>query len=129
MAKARLKIKIEGAEDVLRAFDRFDKNSRENLRTAVKKNANALRKQIRDRIEQGDHVVTGNLRDSIAAKFEKDGLGADVGPTRPKGSHAHFLEFGTVKMPAQPFITPSAEEQRDKYLDDVRNAIRKAIKS
>ena len=125
MARAKLRIKIEGAEDVLRAFDRFDKASRENLRTAVKKNANALRKAIKDRAP----VDTGNLRDSIAARFEKDGLGADVGPTRPKGSHAHFLEFGTVKMPARPFITPAAEEQRDKYLNDVRAAVRGAIKS
>jgi HK97 gp10 family phage protein len=124
MARAKVNIKIEGAEDVLRAFDRFDKASRENLRSAVKKNANALRKAIQNRAP----VDTGNLRDSIAAKYDKDGLGADVGPTRPKGSHAHLLEFGTVKMAARPFITPSAEEQRPKYLDDVRKAVKGAIK-
>lgn len=123
MARAKVNIKIEGAEDVLRAFDRFDKESRENLRSTVRKNANALRKAIKDRAP----VDSGNLRDSIAARYDKDGLGAEVGPTRPKGSHAHFLEFGTVKMPAQPFITPSAEEQREKYLNDVRKAVKGAI--
>ncbi|CRF29036.1 phage protein%2C HK97 gp10 family [Mycobacterium tuberculosis] len=51
-----------------------------------------------------------------------------MGPTRPKGSHAHLLEFGTVKMSARPFITPSAEDQRPKYLDDVRKAVKGAIK-
>ncbi|NTX58738.1 HK97 gp10 family phage protein, partial [Myxococcus sp. CA039A] len=79
MAKSRLKIKIEGADDVLRAFDRFDKASRENLRSTVRKNANALRKAIKNRAP----VDSGNLRDSIAAKYDKDGLGADVGPTKP----------------------------------------------
>lgn len=123
MARAKVNIKIEGAEDVLRAFDRFDKESRENLRSAVRKNANALRKAIKDRAP----VDSGNLRDSIAAKYDKDGLGADVGPTKPKGSHAHLLEFGTVKMAARPFITPSAEEQREKYLNDVRKAVKGAI--
>lgn len=125
MAKAKVNIKIQGAEDVLRAFDRFDKASRVNLRSAVRKNANALRKGMRSRI----HNVTGNLSKSISAKYDKGGFGAVVGPTRPKGSHAHFLEFGTVKMAPRPFITPAAEEQRPKYLDDVRKAVRGAIKS
>ncbi|CAM3876616.1 HK97-gp10 family putative phage morphogenesis protein [Cohnella lubricantis] len=123
MGRVKVDVKITGAEDVLAAFDRFDKASRVNLRSAVRKNANALRKAIQTRAP----VDSGNLRDSIAAKYDKDGLGADVGPTRPQGSHAHLLEFGTVKMAAQPFITPSAEEQRDKYLDDVRSAVKGAI--
>lgn len=132
MAKAKLRIKVEGADDVLRAFDRFDKASRENLRTAVKKNANALRKGMQSRI----HDVSGDLKKSIRAKYDKDGLGADVGPTRPQGSHAHLVEFGHMlvvngqsagHVPAHPFITPAAEEQRNPYLDDVRKAVKEAI--
>jgi len=124
MAKTKIKIDVDGIDDVLREFDRFDRESRENLRKAVRRNANALRKAIRGRAP----VDTGNLRNSIRAKYEKDGFGADVGPTRPKGSHAHLLEFGTVKMAAKPFITPAAEEQRNKYMNDIKNAIRGAIK-
>lgn len=125
MAKRVVDVKIEGLEEVMREFNRFDKASRVNLRSAVRKNANALRKGMRSRI----HNVTGNLSRSISAKYDKDGFGAVVGPTRPLGSHAHFLEFGTVKMAARPFITPAAEEQRPKYLDDIRKAVKGAIKS
>jgi len=124
VAKAKVDIKLEGVDDVLDAFDRFDKESRVNLRRAVRRNANVLRKAIRERAP----VDSGNLRDSIRARYDKDGFGADVGPTRPKGSHAHLLEFGTVKMSARPFITPAAEEQRNKYSNDIKNAIRGAIK-
>lgn len=119
-----MRIRVEGIEDVLKEFNRFDRESRENLRKAVRRNANTLRNAIRNRAP----VRSGNLRDSISARYDKDGFGADVGPTRPKGSHAHFLEFGTIKMAARPFITPAAEEQREKYLNDVRNAVRGAIK-
>jgi len=120
---ARVKIDIIGEEDVLKAFNKFDKNSRENLRSAVKSNATSLRKAIQGRAR----VDSGNLKASISAKYDKDGLGADVGPTRPKGSHAHLLEFGTVKMAARPFIVPSVEETRDGYLNDVRKAVKGAI--
>lgn len=125
MARRIVDVKFEGLEEVMREFNRFDKESRVNLRRAVRKNVNSLRKGMRSRI----HNVTGNLSKSISAKYDKDGFGAVIGPTRPLGSHAHLLEFGTVKMAARPFVTPAVEEQRDKYLNDVRAAVRGAIKS
>ena len=123
MAKARIKIDVEGIDNILNQFSRFDQESRVNLRKAVRSNANALRKAIQSRAP----VDSGNLKSSIKAKYEKDGFGADVGPVSGKGSHAHLIEFGTVKMSAQPFITPSAEEQKPKYEKDIKGAIKGAI--
>ncbi len=51
-------------------------------------------------------VRTGALRDSLAI-VENDAT-VMVGPVRGgAGSRAHFVEFGTVNMPAQPFIRPA----------------------
>jgi HK97 gp10 family phage protein len=124
MAKSRVSMKITGAEDVLKAFNKFDTESRIRLRAVVKKNATSIRKAIQARAP----VDSGNLKKSIGAKYDKDQLGADVGPKRPLGSHAHLLEFGTVKMPAKPFITPAVEEQRNGYLEDIRDAVKGAVK-
>lgn len=55
-------------------------------------------------------VVTGNLRNSILAKAGSDGsrewwvrVGAEYGV---------YLEFGTAKMAARPFMRPAAERVR-----------------
>jgi HK97 gp10 family phage protein len=93
-----------------------------------------LGRNMRNRAPKGP---TGNLKASIKTKFSPDQLSAEVGPTHGKGSHAHLVEFGhklIIKgkyrghVPAKPFMTPAAEEERPKYLSDLRQAIRRAVK-
>lgn len=82
----------------------------------------------------------GNLKDSmgiISAKRQgRDKVTMIAGPRRKKGKfngyHAHLLEFGTVKMPAQPFLTPAWDatdkEVLDKYKDEMWSQIKKQLK-
>lgn len=39
---------------------------------------------------------------------------------------AHFVEFGTRNMPAEPFMVPAADSQKQPYLDRCRAAGKKA---
>lgn len=59
----------------------------------------------------GPEVVTGRLRNSIQWVLHADALGpyVDVGTNV---HYAPFLEFGTVNMPAYPFLGPAAEAAR-----------------
>lgn len=50
-------------------------------------------------------VDTGNMRNSIGAEI--DGLTAVIGPSAPYGV---YVEFGTSRMAAQPFMIPSFDE-------------------
>ena len=51
-------------------------------------------------------VRTGALRNSL--EIQDGDLSIMVGPVRGgAGSRAHFTEFGTVNMAAQPFIRPA----------------------
>lgn len=40
------------------------------------------------------------------------------------GGAAIFLELGTSKMPAEPFLGPAFEQKQDQVVDDVANAVR-----
>jgi HK97 gp10 family phage protein len=40
--------------------------------------------------------------------------------------YAHFVEFGTKHMPAEPFLIPSARAQRDPYIDRCKAAVARA---
>jgi len=62
-------------------------------------------------------VDTGGLQKSVVAirrrSSSRNEVVAQVGFRRPAGSHAHLLEFGTVKMKAQPFIRPGFDAGKD----------------
>ena len=129
----KMKVDIVGVEEALARISKFDVETRVAVRKQVRRSANRLRKNMQGRVP----VRSGNLKKSIRAKYDSDQLGADVGPTRPGGSHAHLVEFGhrlvingqsKGHVPAKPFITPAAEEERPKYVDEMKQAIRGAVK-
>lgn len=49
------------------------------------------------------------------------GSGASARLIKPS-RYAHFLEFGTHKMPAEPFMIPAADNQKSAYLDRCKGA-------
>lgn len=79
---------------------------------------------------------TGNLKASITVntKLKKsqrtgrpEGVELFIGAETPKGQHAHLLEFGTVKMPAQPFMRPAWDATKKKVLEAIETEIWKAL--
>ena len=53
------------------------------------------------------------------------GGGAAGGSRDVPSQRAHFIEFGTRHMPAEPFMMPAAEAQKSPYLQRVRAAGRR----
>jgi len=53
-------------------------------------------------------VDTGNLKNSIQVDLSE--LEELSGEVVPQAEYAVYVEFGTSKMPAQPYMTPAAEE-------------------
>lgn len=54
---------------------------------------------------------TGFLASNITTVIDGDGLGASV---ESRADYSTFLEFGTTKMAARPFMHPAVEENRPK---------------
>lgn len=63
--------------------------------------AAAVAEQVADLARAMVPVETGELRDSIVVTDEGVTAGTD---------HAVYVEFGTYKMPAEPFMRPAADE-------------------
>jgi HK97 gp10 family phage protein len=117
-----IKLKIKGLDDVLHEFSRYDTETRVEVRKVVKASATRIRKAAQGRVP----VDTGEMKKRIRAKYASDGLSAEIAP---QSSLAHFVEFGTVQARAQPFMAPTAEEERPKYLADVEQALKQAVRS
>lgn len=73
-------------------------------------------------------VQTGDLQRSIApSRATRGGLNGGVGITDGSGSSGRspavywrFVEFGTVRMPAQPFFRPAADEEAGPLVQRIR---------
>lgn len=65
-------------------------------------------------------VKTGTLRRSIHSVFENGGLRGIVGPSVLYGK---FVEFGTRRMGARPFMRPAAEQVLPGFAAAVKRAL------
>jgi len=64
------------------------------------------------------HIVTVRGRGKPA---NKKGQKIDRAP------HAHLVEFGTVNMPAEPFLRPAYESEKRKAVDVIAERLRRGI--
>lgn len=70
-------------------------------------------------------VDTGNLRATIRTDLER--LATDLVALVVAGaSYAAFVEFGTSRMSAKPFLFPALEAERRAFLRAIRRAVRSA---
>lgn len=76
-------------------------------------------------------VDTGLVRDTIKARKVGPGFAAKIGimgvRDRKKAYYAMFVEFGTKKMPARPFMTPAFEANKAEGIERIGAAVDKAL--
>ena len=65
-------------------------------------------------------VRTGNLLASIFSEYDGDDLSISLGA---RAEYASFVEYGTVKMRAQPFLEPAAELGQEEMNARIEEAI------
>jgi len=65
-------------------------------------------------------IAGGNLRNSIKIELYNEG-GQAVGEIAPLASYAPYLEYGTSKAKAQPFMKP-AEDAVSRNIDNIIKA-------
>jgi HK97 gp10 family phage protein len=83
---------------------------------------------IREEAAQGaPHEERHRIGDSLAVEADPGALEVRVGAGGHWGFLGVFHEFGTVKMPAHPFMTPAVEAQRAPHEERMRAAGNKII--
>lgn len=140
-----IRFKLEGGDVVIRNFDKFDKDLRDDLDRVLMRNTLELHRNARQRCP----VRFGRLRNSISWKVEEQAgtVGSDVhyAPHVNYGTGVYFEGEGgphtTWLAPnpwtgrpaihkgqrAQPFLTLSYEEQKPKFLADTIDTVKRAV--
>ena len=125
----------------------LSEKSRDNVQKAIKKSAFNIESQAKKNLASNKSVVTGHLRRSIATKMgdleatihtsnvkyavivEK---GSKAHVIRPKNKKALYWEGAKfpvkqVKHPgskAKPFLIPAFESEKDKFIENLKEAIK-----
>jgi len=73
--------------------------------------------------KKGAPVITTRLRSSIHPEFQRNGLGALVGTDV---EYAAFVEFGTSKQEAQPYLRPAFEKHNPRIVKDIIKILRES---
>ena len=101
----------------------------EDLDELPDEQSQALEEEVHEIVETaGDNMVsyaqgivpvrTGNLMASIFSDVDEDDLSVTLGAT---ADYASFIEYGTIKMRAQPFLEPAAaigEEEMNARIEE-----------
>ena len=119
------------SDDLLKTLSQFPKNIQNNVMTgAIRAGANVIRDEARIRVPKKTKDLAKSIV-SIKRRAEtRNQVKFSVTPSRGKnkaGWRAHFIEFGTSKMSAKPFLRPAFEASENKSLDAAKDYIAKRI--
>lgn len=117
---AKISVRIEGIKETVAEISLRDRRVREAVKHQVGESALKIQEEAKKRAP----VDTGALRNSITVDFYEQGLAAQIGPHMP---YAPYVEHGTRKMAARPFLSPAFEAERPRFEKGIRKAIKGAI--
>lgn len=120
--KGDIHVELDGLDKVLRRVKSLSPEVKSGVVKINKQYAEEIKAKQISRVPVAPD--SGRTKESIRDEYEDDGLTAIVGPKKPGGYKAHWLEFGTVNMPAQPFIFVAYREVKDKYLSAQRSMLK-----
>lgn len=113
--------RIEGLDELTRDLARLSGRVGVAVRRAVRASAEAVVADARPNIPRR----TGQLESELDVTYRHGGEDAEIGYA--DAYYGYFVEFGTLKDPAQPALTPAAERERPKFPSRVRDEIRREI--
>lgn len=113
MAQPKVDIRV-----VSNRFPDLIRKAPDRARGLVKKAAFELEARAKTVVR----VETGNLKNSIRTSFENAGM---TGVVSTAVEYAAYVEFGTRRMAARPYMTPAAEQVRKSFERAVSEEIAK----
>lgn len=72
-------------------------------------------------------VDTGHLRRSITSDIKSNSKGT-TGETSVNVEYGLFVEYGTVRQGAQPFLFPAFKKAAEGFKSDIKNALGEVVK-
>lgn len=114
----KIKIEVKGVEETIAKLSTLNAKARKAVEQQIAESALNIQMGAKKRCP----VRTGALRNSITVDFYGK-MSAQIGPHM---LYDKYVEFGTRKMAAQPYLFPAFEEERPKLEEGIIKAIKEA---
>lgn len=112
-----MSVTFKGDQELLNSLEKMARA--EVYREVVKKNGADLQRKAQQKAVFKKGYSTGATKRSIKLDIASNGLRAVV---KAGTDYSGYLEVGTRKMEAQPFMQPAFNEVQPKFIDDLRRA-------
>lgn len=114
------------ADIQVKGLDKLQKALKENatlddVKRVVRHNGSQLQKRMQGKADFKMGYQTGETKRSIGLEIKDSGFTAQVGP---ETDYSPYLEYGTRFMEAQPFVKPAYDEQKEKFIRDMKKLAR-----
>ena len=113
------KVKVEGLDDLLKALK--ENVTLDDVKKVVKHNGGELQAKVMKNADFKKGYQTGTTKRSVGLEIVDGGLTAAV---EPGTEYSPYLEYGTRKMEAQPFVKPAYEVQKEQFKKDMQNLVK-----
>jgi len=122
----RLRVKVEGADKIVKALKNMDDGASKVLTVAAKAGGQIALSDAK----RNCPVNTGALRDSLKMEVNKvSNTKADVKIDYDKKlKYGVFVELGTNGRTANPFLRNSVDKNQDRINDAIVSAVKNAVK-
>jgi len=107
--------RIEGLDQFLQHMHDYVERTTNELKDAVKETAYKIESGAKQRCP----VDTGRLRASISTNIDESASSIKA-IVETVVEYARFVEFGTYKQTAQPFLIPSFNQCKSKLIKDIK---------
>jgi HK97 gp10 family phage protein len=119
-----MSLQMQGMSELMRSIQEMGRIIDSQVtKKALKKSAEL----VKDKIEETVPVRTGNLkRNIVISEIEDDKI--HIGPDQQGDAfYGHFLEFGTSKAAAKPFMGPVFENNKDAIQETMTDVIKREL--
>lgn len=133
-----VKLDIDGFEEIYAKLKELGASAEGKVNVALEKAIQPIHQEVErtapyDRKGHRSKRGEGHLKDSVPVnKVEKNGTLHYISVGWKKGDnsphfYAKFLEWGTSKMKAQPFMQPAYKKRKNKAFETFANEIKKGL--
>lgn len=122
----KLDFEIQGIKDIQEVLDTLTPRHARNI---SKNTIYGVASELRNEVRAAAPVHEGELKRSVSARNEKSPPDQPVSIVyfKPQGFHWRFVEHGTVKQPAAPFVTPAVNRMRSRLPQIINEKFTKAL--
>lgn len=114
---------VEGQKELIKKLQNIAKKATSNVEQALIESALMVERDAKIKTP----VDTGRLRQSISHETENFGSENPAVIVGTNVDYAGYIEFGTSKQPAQPYLYPALTENKEKIKKKVKQAIQKGV--